>query len=151
VETEVDRYPPPVVFMPHRPPMLMIDALVAHSDDACTCTKSFREGDPLVENGRVSTLVTIELFAQTAAAHFGYAGFLAGGGMSSGALLGTRKIDLATAWLAVGQPITITAKRVMAMPPMAQFDCEASIDGRVIATGTINVAMGVGGRPDAGG
>jgi predicted hotdog family 3-hydroxylacyl-ACP dehydratase len=147
VETEVDRYPPPVAFMPHRPPMLMIDVLTHHTDDACTCTKTFRDGDPLVENGGVSALVMIELFAQTAAAHFGYAGFLAGGAMTSGALLGTRKIDLAVGTIAVDVPIAIVARRTMSMPPMAQFDCEARLGDRVIATGTINVAMGVGGPP----
>jgi predicted hotdog family 3-hydroxylacyl-ACP dehydratase len=147
VQTEVDRYPPPVAFMPHRPPMLMIDALLAHSDDACTCTKTFRADDPLVEGDGVSALVMIELFAQTAAAHFGYAGFVAGGAMTSGALLGTRKIELAVGTLPLGQAITIVATRTMAMPPMAQFECEARLGDRVIATGSINVAMGVGGPP----
>jgi predicted hotdog family 3-hydroxylacyl-ACP dehydratase len=128
--------------MPHRPPMLMIDALVAHSEDECTCIKTFRAGDPLVEGGRVSALAVIELFAQAAAAHFGYAGVLRGGPMTSGALLGTRKIDLAIGSLAVGDEITIVAHRAMAIPPMAQFECTASVGGRVIATGSINVAMG---------
>ena len=41
--------------------MLMIDALVAHTEEACTCTKTFREGDPLVTDGRVSALAVIEL------------------------------------------------------------------------------------------
>jgi predicted hotdog family 3-hydroxylacyl-ACP dehydratase len=128
--------------MPHRAPMLMIDAMTTHDDDACTCTKTFRGGDPLVEDGRVSALVAIELFAQTAAAHFGYAGMIRGGAMSSGALLGTRRIDLAAPSIPVGDEVTIVARRVMAIPPMAQFDCEASIAGRVIASGSINVAMG---------
>ena len=62
--------------------------------------------------------------------------------MTSGALLGTRRIDLAIGTLPLEVPITITAHRAMAIPPMAQFECEARIDDRVIATGTINVAMG---------
>lgn len=122
--------------------MLMIDVLVQHDDEACTCVKTFRQGDPLVENGRISALAVIELFAQTAAAHFGYAGLVRGGAMSSGALLGTRRIDLAIAHLPIGEPITIVARRVMAIPPMAQFECEAKLGDRVIASGSINVAMG---------
>jgi len=122
--------------------MLMIDAMAAHTEDACTCLKTFRAGDPLVEDGRISALAVIELFAQTAAAHFGYAGLIRGGAMSSGALLGTRRIDLSTGEIAVGEEITIVARRVMAIPPMAQFDCEATIGDRVIARGSINVAMG---------
>jgi predicted hotdog family 3-hydroxylacyl-ACP dehydratase len=128
--------------MPHRAPMLMIDTLLAHSDDACTCEKTFRVGDPLVEDGHVSALVLIELFAQAAAAHFGYAGLARGGPVTSGALLGTRRIDLSVGSLKVGEPITIAVRRAMAIPPMAQFDCEASVGGRVIGSGSINVAMG---------
>ncbi len=122
--------------------MLLIDALVAHTDDACTCVKTFRAGDPLVEGAGVSALVVIELFAQTAAAHFGYAGLIRGGPMASGALLGTRRIDLVHGALPLGEAITIEVRRVMAIPPMAQFECEATLGGRVIASGTINVAMG---------
>ncbi len=122
--------------------MLMIDALIAHSDEACTCTKTFREGEPLVENGRVSPLVVLELFAQTAAAHFGYAGLVRGGTIASGALLGTRKIDVSVDAFRVGEEITIEASRTMAMPPMAQFECVAKIGERVVASGSINVAMG---------
>jgi predicted hotdog family 3-hydroxylacyl-ACP dehydratase len=135
-------FPPLVAFMPHRPPMLMIDEMIVHTADECVCTKTFRSGEPLVEDGAISSLVTIELFAQTAAAHFGYAGFLAGGLMTSGALLGTRKIDLLVGSFETGRQIVIRAKQVFAIPPAAQFECTAEIDGRPVASGTINVAMG---------
>ncbi len=146
--TSVDVFPPLVAFMPHRPPMLLLDEMLVHTGDACVCTKTFRPGDPLVENGGVSSLVTIELFAQAAAAHFGYAGLIAGGESVSGALLGTRKIDLARDRYDVGQRIVIRAKQVFVIPPAAQFECTAEIDGATVAEGTINVAMG--GPPPAG-
>jgi predicted hotdog family 3-hydroxylacyl-ACP dehydratase len=135
-------FPPLVAFMPHRPPMLMLDRMIVHTADECVCTKTFRAGDPLVEDGAVTSLVTIELFAQTAAAHFGYAGYLAGSGMTSGALLGTRKIELHIGTFALDAAILIRAKQVFAIPPAAQFECTAEIDGRRVAEGTINVAMG---------
>jgi predicted hotdog family 3-hydroxylacyl-ACP dehydratase len=135
-------FPPLTAFMPHRPPMLLLDAMRAHSEDECTCVKAFRAGDPLVDASGVSALAVIELFAQTAAAHFGYAGLVKGGAMASGALLGTRRIDLSVERLPLDREIVIVVKRVMAIPPMAQFDCTASLDGEVIARGSINVAMG---------
>jgi predicted hotdog family 3-hydroxylacyl-ACP dehydratase len=137
-----DAYPPLVAFMPHRPPMLMLDAMRSHDDDGCVCTKTFRAGDPLVEGERVSSLVAIELFAQTAAAHFGYVGFLGGGARTSGALLGTRKIDLHVGHFTLGAEIVIRVKQVFVIPPAAQFECTAEIDGVRVAEGTINVAMG---------
>ena len=138
----IGSFPPLAAFMPHRPPMLMLDRMISHTLEQCVCTKTFRAGDPLVENGAVSSLVTLELFAQTAAAHFGYSGFLLGGLMTSGALLGTRRIDLAVGRFEVEKEIIIRAKQVFAIAPAAQFECTAEIDGVRVAEGTINVAMG---------
>ncbi len=142
-----EAFPPLVAFMPHRPPMLMLDRMISHAADECVCTKTFREGDPLVEDGGVTSLVAIELFAQAAAAHFGYAGYLEGGRRTSGALLGTRKIDLAVARFALGEEIVVRARQLFAIPPAAQFECTAQIAGTTVAEGTINVAMGAPPRP----
>lgn len=125
--------------------MLLVDALLAHDLTSVVVEKTFREGDLFVEDGRVSAFVTVELFAQAAAAHFGYAGLLAGGAFGSGALLGTRKIELAAPSFAVGRRLEVRAQQVFAMPPAAQYDCTLVdvTDGEtVLATGTINVAMG---------
>jgi predicted hotdog family 3-hydroxylacyl-ACP dehydratase len=145
--------PPLTAFMPHRAPMLLLDALTACSDTEAVCTKTFREGDLFVEDGEVSALVVLELFAQAAAAHFGYLGLKRGGGFASGALLGTRKLELRTPRLTVGEALEVRVTQVMSMPPAAQYQCAlvraARADGgpgaaveETIAEGTINVAMG---------
>ena len=54
-------FPPLVAFMPHRPPMLFLDALIEHGESVVVCEKTFRDGDELVSEGQVSALVTIEL------------------------------------------------------------------------------------------
>jgi predicted hotdog family 3-hydroxylacyl-ACP dehydratase len=142
--TEIEAFVPLEQFMPHRAPMLLIDALVAHDGDDAVCEKTFTERDPFVENGVVSSFVALELFAQAAAAHFGYEGLASGGKVTSGALLGARKIDLSRDSFAVGEKLIIKVKRVMTMPPMAQFECVLMNDrGETLAEGTINVAMGV--------
>ena len=124
--------------------MLLIDALVAHDEDEAVCVKTFTDSDLFVENGRVSSFVALELFAQAAAAHFGYAGLMSGGKAVSGALLGARKIELSEGTFAVGEKLTIKVTRAMTMPPMAQFECLLTDDrGEMLAAGTINVAMGV--------
>ena len=135
-------YPPLTAFMPHRPPMLVLDALV-HCDDAtAVCTRTIREGDVFVEGGEVSALLSLELFAQTAAAHFGYLGFTRGGGMASGALLGTRKLEMTVDRYQVGDALEVRAVQVMSMPPAAQYECTLARGGEIVARGTINVAMG---------
>jgi predicted hotdog family 3-hydroxylacyl-ACP dehydratase len=135
-------FPPLERFMPHRRPMLLLDALVAHEADAVVCIKTFTDADPFVENGVVSAFVTLELFAQAAAAHFGYLGLSRGGPMGTGALLGARKIELYADSFAVGAPLTVRAQQVMAMPPAAQFECTLeSADGTRLAEGSISVAI----------
>jgi predicted hotdog family 3-hydroxylacyl-ACP dehydratase len=142
--TEIDAFPPLEQFMPHRAPMLLIDALVAHDGDDAVCEKTFTDRDPFVQNGVVSSFIALELFAQAAAAHFGYEGLSSGGKATSGALLGARKIDLSCDTFPVGEKLTIKVKRAMSLPPMAQFECVLANDrGDVLAVGTINVAMGV--------
>lgn len=137
-------FPPLERFMPHRRPMLLLDALVAHEEEQVVCTKTFTADDPFVIDGEVSSFVTLELFAQAAAAHFGYLGLSRGGPMGSGALLGARKIELFVDSFAVGQPLTVTACQVMAMPPAAQFECTLEgADGTRLAEGSISVAITV--------
>lgn len=125
--------------------MLLFDELVEHDMTRVCIAKTFREGELFVEEGGVSSFVSIELFAQAAAAHFGYSGFLAGGVFSSGALLGTRKIELHVPTLPLGHRLEVRASQVFIMPPAAQYDCvlvDASEGDAVLASGTINVALG---------
>jgi predicted hotdog family 3-hydroxylacyl-ACP dehydratase len=134
--------PPLVDFMPHRPPMLLLDHLVEHTETLAVCTKTLRADDPFVADGEVSSVLALELFAQTAAAHFGYLAHQRGGGFAAGALLGTRRLDLDVPRLRVGDTLEIRATQVMAMPPASQYECVMLRDGLEIARGAINVAMG---------
>jgi predicted hotdog family 3-hydroxylacyl-ACP dehydratase len=135
-------FPPLTAFMPHRPPMLLLDRLTACTDLEATCIKTIREGDPFVEDGTVSALIALELFAQTAAAHFGYLGFARGAGFAAGALLGTRKLELHVDRYRVGDELEIRARQVMTMPPAAQYECTLLRAGETVASGTLNVAIG---------
>jgi predicted hotdog family 3-hydroxylacyl-ACP dehydratase len=142
----MDAYPPLTAFVPHRPPMLLLERLLSHDETHAVCEARIRPDWIFVEDGGVSALVALELFAQTAAAHVGYLGYVAGGTMASGALLGTRRLDLAVDRYEVGDVLEVRVEQVMSMPPAAQYDCALLRGGEVIASGTINVAIGVGVR-----
>ncbi len=81
----------------------------------------------------------------------GYLGMKRGGGFASGALLGSRKLELAQSSLRVGEPLEVRVTQVMSMPPAAQYECVLSRGGETLAKGTINVAMGAPpqGMPEA--
>lgn len=122
--------------------MLVLDAMLHCDETTALCRRTIRAGDVFVEADGASALLALELFAQTAAAHFGYLGMLRGGGLASGALLGTRKLELEVDRYRIGDVLEIRASQVMSMPPAAQYECSLSRDGEVLARGTINVAMG---------
>src|SRR5215468_499149 len=54
--------------VPHRPPMLWIEALTRCADTEATATARFREGDFAVGNGTVLETALVECMAQTVAA-----------------------------------------------------------------------------------
>lgn len=132
--------------------MLFLDQLVEHSETHAVCTRVVRAGDLFLDDeGAMSALVTLELFAQGAAAHFGYQGLLEGGDAVAGALLGTNRIDLAQGSFALGDTLEVHVRQAMVMPPLAQYECEIKKGGQTLATGSIKVAMGaadaMGGEP----
>lgn len=136
--------PPLAEFMPHRAPMLLLDRMLAWSEEAAVCERTVRPGDSFVEEDGVSALLALELFAQAAAAHVGYLGRTRGDTMGSGALLGTRRIDLAVDRFAPGDVLEVHVRQLMSIPPLAQYECALRRRGETVASGTVNVAMGAG-------
>lgn len=96
----------------------------------------------MAREGKVSPLVAIELFAQSAAA------FMANRTRDSdvpfvqGALLGTRKLDAFVDHFAVGDELITEAEEVFGVGALAQFKCTLWRGEEKVAEGHINVASG---------
>lgn len=136
-------YPPLQDFLPHRPPMLLIDELVHCDQHDVTCTVTVRADAPFVVDGRVPALVSLELFAQTVAALHAYLHRDHPGG-NHGKLLGTRELELAVDHFHVGDTLTITGHELWHDEQLAQFRCELHRDGERLAAAAISVAHGGG-------
>ncbi len=104
-------YPPLQSILPHRPPMILIDELVHWDEREVVCSVTIRDDAPFVVDGRVPALVSIEYFAQTVAAFYGY---LARHRQqfTMGMLLGTRELELRTDFFHVGDALTITGREL---------------------------------------
>jgi len=130
-----------VEWLPHHPPMRLVDEVVAADDRSATCRARIGEDHLLLEEGHVSPLLAIELFAQTAAALMVHRALGAGAeAPRSGMLLGTRKVEMSAGRFEVGDELTISVEEVWGSGPLAQFDCRLERDGEVVARGSINVA-----------
>ena len=138
-----------VAQMPHQPPMRFIDEVVAVEDARIVCKAVLGESHIMADEGRVSPLVAIELFAQAAAALMVYRAAKAGAPPTGGFLLGTRKVDVNTEAFVTGDVLTIDVKEIWGNGPLAQFECLLSRDGDEVASGSINVASAGGPPPEA--
>jgi predicted hotdog family 3-hydroxylacyl-ACP dehydratase len=134
--------PPLAALVPHRPPMLLVDEVVAHEGRSLVARAVIRGDHPFLEEGGVPALVAIELFAQTAAALVGLLAPPGGPSMSTGALLGTREVRLHVPSFAVGDELLIRCTEAWGVGPAAQIDCTLERDGVTIAQGSINVMAG---------
>jgi predicted hotdog family 3-hydroxylacyl-ACP dehydratase len=135
-------YPALQTILPHRPPMILIDEMVACSEREVTCVVTVREGAPFVADGRVPALISIEYFAQTVAAFFGYRGRDDPAGFTMGMLLGTRELDLRADYFHVGEVLTITGKEQWGAGQLASFVCEVLRGDEVLARAAISVLQG---------
>ena len=134
-------YPPLQDFLPHRPPMLLIDELVHCDEEQVTVTVTVRAGTPFVSDGRVPAMISLEYFAQSVAALYAYL-HRAQPGQGEGKLLGTRELELAVDYFHVGDHLTITGHETWRDEHLAQFRCELHRAGVRLAAASISVSHG---------
>jgi predicted hotdog family 3-hydroxylacyl-ACP dehydratase len=128
--------------VPHRPPMLLVDELVSHEGRGIVCRTTIREDHLFLQRDGVSSILAIELFAQTAAALVGLLAPPGGPSLAQGALLGSRQISLYTDVLKVGDVLEIHCTESWTIEMAAQIDCALYRGTEKIAEGTINVMAG---------
>lgn len=134
-------YPPLHTFLPHRPPMLLIDELVHCDEHTVTCTLTVRAGTPFVHQGRVPAMISLEYFAQSVAALYAYLHRDHPGG-GHGKLLGTRDLELIVDYFHVGDTLTVTGHELWHDEQLAQFRCELHRGRDRLAAAAISVSHG---------
>lgn len=138
----VSAYPALREILPHRPPMILIDELVHCSEREVVCSVTVRDGAPFVVDGRVPAMISLEYFAQTVAALYGYHARLTAAGFTMGMLLGTRELDLEADYFEVGQTLTVSGHEVWSAGQLAQFRCELRAGEQTLARAAISVLHG---------
>ena len=134
--------PPPAQVLPHQPPMILIDELLASSDDSLSARVRLRDDSPFVEDGRVSSLVAIEYMAQTIAALAGLHKRARGEPIKRGYLLGCRELKLPVAELRAGDELTVLVRQTWTTEELGHFDCSVSRGEELVAAGVLSVYQG---------
>lgn len=125
--------------LPHRPPMLLIDRALEANDDTITASAVVHADTIFVENGRLPAHALLEYMAQTMGLWACWQAKQAGLPPPVGFLLGTRSLTLAVDSVSVGSDLALRATRIyISDEGLAQFDCEARLNGELIACAKIN-------------
>src|SRR6185369_5593006 len=87
-------FPPLADLVPHRPPMLLLDRVLAYSNEAVSCEVNIRPDSPFVEGALVPAVVALEYMAQAVAAFAGLTARIEKKEFRLGLLLGSRDLRL---------------------------------------------------------
>ncbi len=127
-------------FLPHRPPMLWIEALTRCTESEATATARFREGDFAVGNGAVLETALVECIAQTVAAAQGERAHRSGkaGARVSGMLAAVTDFRI-KARVPAGKALQIDIRELKRFGPMLLVSGEVTCESQSIASGQLSL------------
>lgn len=112
-------------FLPHRPPMQLVDRLLSAADGSGCVETTVAAGCPLLAaDGRLESVALIELLAQCYAAVQGYIDQCAGRPPGRGFLVGIRKAQLYA-------PARVGDRLLVAVRTAARVDTFVMVEGEV--------------------
>ena len=136
------QYPPMEEVLPHRAPMILLDAIEDDSTSSLTCTVDLRDASPFVENGRVAAVVATEYMAQCVAAYAGLKAVREGKPVRIGYIIGARSIELQVDEFSVGSRLVVRADHVWGDDILGSFECSVQRDGSRVASALMTVYQG---------
>ena len=142
------KYLPPEAYLPHRPPMVVLDKVLEVSDDSARCSVDVRPGCAaalfLQDDGSIPWLCSMEFMAQAIGVWSGCNAISRGEEMPPlGMLIEARDLKGFCKSFDAGARLEIKVDKVLESGPLACFDGTVAGGGRVLASGRLNV-MAVG-------
>ena len=127
-------------FVAHRPPMRLLDRIIAISENEAVAETVVRADNPFFEPGRgIPAYVGLEMMAQAIAAIDGMKRQNSGLPAKIGFLLGCRRYAVRRASFEENTRLTIAAKMVFGDGAMFAFDCRIDDERGEVATAGMKV------------
>jgi predicted hotdog family 3-hydroxylacyl-ACP dehydratase len=137
---------PAAAFIPHRPPMRLVDTLISYGDSGGVVEASPAADCILVDaDGALDEAALVELLAQGYAVIKGYSDLLQGKEISEGYLVGVRKLRVIGRARA-GERLLVRIRTVGSFEGFAVAEGEIERDSETIASGTIKLWIVGAGR-----
>lgn len=131
-----------LTLIPHRAPMVLIDAVREYGPERITARRLVREGDPFVTTDGLEGAALIEVVAQTIAAGDALYARSKRGRVIRGYLTGLTGVKVYSG-APVGSTIEVAAECLKRMEGMGLFDARAEIAGHLIAEGRFKLYVDI--------
>jgi predicted hotdog family 3-hydroxylacyl-ACP dehydratase len=126
--------------LPHRAPMLWIEALTHCTNIDATATASFKDGDYAVADGAVLETALVECMAQTVAAAQGQRAQQSGKpGVIVGGMLAAVTDFQIRARAPIGKPLQIEVREMKRFGPMLLVSGQVKCEGQLIASAQLSL------------
>jgi predicted hotdog family 3-hydroxylacyl-ACP dehydratase len=126
-------------YLPHRPPMLLIDEIVEATRDRITCRTTIHPDCVFARDGAVHPSAMIEFVAQACAILAGITAARDGDPAKTGLIVGCREVAFAVDSFAVGDQLEITAEKLIGDKQLAAFTGAVRRGGAVCMTIQLSV------------
>ena len=117
-------FPPVSDLVPHSPPTIALDELVAWQPGDATLRTTIREHGLLVHGDGVDSCVMLELMAQAAAACLGHGAFRGGGAVRVGMVVACRRFTIVRPRLRTGERLDVRVACQRATDDISSFEGE---------------------------
>jgi predicted hotdog family 3-hydroxylacyl-ACP dehydratase len=125
--------------LPHRPPMLMLTAMLTRESDHVHCTSVIEEHNPLLRDGLFPASGALELLAQAAGILLGTR--LPDKAARPGAIVQVKSFQLEPLRIPVGTELHIHARYQAGTVEAAMFDGEVTIKDQPLFAGSLMIAL----------
>lgn len=132
--------PGPVTdYLPHRPPMLLIDRIDDATSVGSDCFATIKPDCVFLQDGHVHPSAMIEFVAQACAIAAGVEDQRAGAPPRLGFIVGCREVLFAVDKFSVGDELTIVVRKILGGDQLAAFNGTVSRGGVVCVTIQLSV------------
>jgi len=125
--------------LPHRPPMLMLTAILAQDKDSVHCTSVIEARNPLLRNGLFPVTGGIELLAQAAGTLLGARA--SGDSARPGAIVQVKSFRVEQVDIPMDAELHIHARYQAGTAEAALFEGEITLDELCFFTGALMIAL----------
>jgi len=126
-------------YLPHRPPMLLIDDIVEASRDHVVCRTTIHPDCVFARDGLVHPSAMIEFIAQACAIYAGVRAANDGDPPRVGLIVGCREVSFDVDSFAVGDELTIVATKIFGESQVAAFTGTVSRAGALCVSVHLSV------------